>query len=355
MRLVANQQVDAAGGLLHGLRVRPQGLVAGHQDAVPPLVGQSPVFEFLLAVGTLPALHQQRFEPRVVEPLLDLPAPVSHERRGARDDSLPHHRLPRDRALLQERPQQRDHLQRLAHAHLVREETSLVGRTRSAPAAQTDHALVHEPDPISLVRPEVPADERVHHDGEVGPALGQVDACGGQHDRPLLARIVQGLFLERQFLESAYGADGGSKRSGVPDGGWRAEGGGWRGRGSPRERGSRQERFLRYRILDLNLPVTDLHGRPFDARARLALGDDLAGHIQERGRRVLVNRYAVHPGLAAPVLRTLALGVETRKVELVGRGHHRLRGRNRVRALDGGQPNLRPRLAYERCHMSGHQ
>ena len=103
-----------------------------------------------------------------------------------------------------------------------------MGRTPKRPAAQTDHALVHEPDPISLVRPEVPADERVHHDGEVGPALGQVGACGGQPRSALLARIMQGLFLERQFLESAYGADGGSNGAAflTAGGARRAAGGG---------------------------------------------------------------------------------------------------------------------------------
>ena len=85
----------------------------------------------------------------LAEPLAKLPLPVPKQRLRADDDRL------LAAPLLVERPDKPDRLDRLAKAHLVRNDMM----ARDAP--------VQKPDALDLVRAQVPPDERVEQDKRV--------------------------------------------------------------------------------------------------------------------------------------------------------------------------------------------
>ena len=168
VRLVTHEQIDAPRAARDDVRVRAKRLERRDEDGPPLLTRQRPILERALRLF-IPALHHQRLQPRGAQPLLDLRRPVTHQRRGARDDRLSHRGHARG-SLLEQRPQQRHHLQRLPGAHVVRQQTPLVRRARVHAPSKTHRRLVHELDAFALVRTKEGAEKRIHRDGRDGDA-----------------------------------------------------------------------------------------------------------------------------------------------------------------------------------------
>ncbi|CAH0375328.1 unnamed protein product, partial [Pelagomonas calceolata] len=100
-----------------------------------------------------------------VDPLVELGLPVRHEGAGARHDDAPE-RLGRgrDRAVPEERVDERHGLERLPEAHVVREDGAVSLKARVV-LAQARDAVVEEPHALALVRAQELGDERRHAHG----------------------------------------------------------------------------------------------------------------------------------------------------------------------------------------------